>query len=490
MTQPVAPETADGAVAVYRLDLQEARRLTSHPSGEDRAWIEPLLHENAVWFCRLRWIVVAVLGLAGVAGWFPELLRPLGLELSPGLPLGSAACLAALNLVFIRLIRHAGPSGRRVPVRVLLWGQIVTDLLVLTGVIHWLGQPLPAAPFMYLFHVILACIVLTPGESLAVAGLAATLYLLLLLVESQGVLPRTSVFVDPANPGSALTSAPPAMGVLSLLLIWSVIWYLVSRLASALRFRDRELFLSNRRLRASIEERSQHMLLTTHQLKAPFAAIHAQSQLLLDEYCGRLPDAARFTVEKISARCVVLARQIQEMLQLANLRSQGQLAPAPRRLNLGNVIEDVLARVEPAARQRGVRFEKKIDPVSVEAVEDHLTMMVDNLVVNAVNYSYRDGVVDVACHGHGPSHALLIVRDHGIGIPREKLPRIFDDYYRTEEAVQHNRASTGLGLAIVRQVACKDGVPITVESAPGWGTRFTVTLPSHAPTPSSRNNLN
>ena len=74
----------------------------------------------------------------------------------------------------------------------------------------------------------------------------------------------------------------------------------------------------------------------------------------------------------------------------------------------------------------------------------------------------------------------------GIGIPREKLPRIFDDYYRTEEAVQHNRASTGLGLAIVRQVACEISWPSQVESAPGWGTRFTVTIPgSNAATPTT-----
>ena len=77
-----------------------------------------------------------------------------------------------------------------------------------------------------------------------------------------------------------------------MLLIWAVIWYLVSRLASAVRSRDRELFLGNRRLRASIEERSQHMLQTTHQLKAPFAAIHALTQLLLGEYLRQTPGSS------------------------------------------------------------------------------------------------------------------------------------------------------------------------------------------------------
>ncbi|MHB9008281.1 MAG: ATP-binding protein, partial [Limisphaerales bacterium] len=71
----------------------------------------------------------------------------------------------------------------------------------------------------------------------------------------------------------------------------------------------------------------------------------------------------------------------------------------------------------------------------------------------------------------------------GIGIPPAKLPRIFDDYYRTEEAVRHNQASTGLGLAVVRHVARALGATIQVESAPGWGTRFTVKLRRTSGTP-------
>jgi signal transduction histidine kinase len=494
MAGAASPESIEATVAVYRLNLDDAPGKSQAPvMPHDQEWIEPLLQQNAVWFCRLRWMVIAALCGAGLAGFFPRPLQSLGLVLSPWWPLTAAGVLASLNVVFVTLIGRTADAHPPLSVRVLLWAQIVSDLLVLTAVIHWLGHRIPAAPFMYLFHIILACIVFTAGESLGVAGLAAAFYLFALLLESVGWLAASSVLVqNGANSEASLANAPAGVSVLSMLLIWGVIWYLVSRLASALRCRDRKLFISNRRLRASIEERSKHMLQTTHQLKAPFAAIHAQSQLLLGDYCGALPPQVRVTVEKMSARCVVLARQIQEMLQLANLRSQGQMPLPTRPVNLGTLIEDALTRAEPAARQRGVRFEKEIQPVTVQAVEDHLTMLVDNLLVNAVNYSYENGVVRITCRGQQPGEALMVIRDQGIGIPREKLPRIFDDYYRTEEAVQHNRASTGLGLAIVRQVACKDHVPITVESAPGWGTRFTVTLPGASaalqPSPVTINN--
>lgn len=474
MTGATGPELAEANVAVYRLQLETGPGDAPESLGaDDREWIDPLLQQNAVWFCQLRWLVVVFLGSAGLVSVAGPRIGILALTGAPIWPLSAALILTILNLAFIRAARSAAP-GRGVAVRTLLWGQIVSDLFVLTGVIHWLGHSLPAAPFMYLFHIILACIVFTPMESLAVTGLAAAFYVLCLLLESAGLLERSTLF--PGNPQASAGAAPPQFSVLFMFMVWAVIWYLASRLSKAVRSRDRELFISNRRLAASIEERSRHMLQTTHQLKAPFAAIHAQTQLLLGEYCGSLPPKARATVEKISARCLVLARQIQEMLQLANLRSLGQTAPPKQRINVGTLIEEILSRVEPAARQRGVRFEKEIQPAVTEGVADHLTMLIDNLVTNAVNYSFENGIVNVACLGRRSGDILVSVRDRGIGISKEKLPRIFDDYYRTEEAVRHNSGSTGLGLAIVRQVACKDGVPITVESAPGWGTRFTVEL--------------
>ena len=483
MPGSTGPATDAPPLAVYQLPMDDRNPEPQiHTVGEDQEWYGPLLRENAIWFCQLRWMVVAVLGTTGVAGFFLSRMAALGGTINPSWPLAAATTLAGMNLLFVRLAVPTGDPGQIRRVRRLLWAQIISDLLVLTVVIHWLGSGLPSAPFMYLFHIVLACIVFPPWESLLVAGLAAGFYLGCLLLETLGMVARTSVLANSAwVDGSPMSTAFLLFGTGSTLLIWVVIWYLVSRLTNTLRHRERELALTNLRLKASSEERAKHMLQTTHQLKAPFAAIHAQTQLLLGEYCGALPPAAREVVGKIAARSMALSRQIQEMLQLANLRSQGQAPPSHRQLKLGALLEDTLTRVDPAARQRGIHIEKAIEPVLVDAVEDHLTMLLDNLVVNAVNYSYDRGVVSVACRAQNTGQATVVVRDHGIGIHKEKLPRIFDDYYRTDEAVQHNRMSTGLGLAIVRQVAQEARVAIQVESAPGWGTRFTVTIPARPP---------
>jgi signal transduction histidine kinase len=219
------------------------------------------------------------------------------------------------------------------------------------------------------------------------------------------------------------------------------------------------------------------MLQTTHQLKAPFAAIHANAQLLLRGACGPLPAPARDVVVRVAARCAMLSQQVIDMLQLANLRSAGQTQPPLVELDLAQLIQSIVARYEAAATQRSIRIEADLQPCTIQAAEDHLRMLIDNLLSNAINYSREGGRVSVSCQRRPDGSAEASVRDEGIGIPAEKLPKIFADYYRTSDAARHNKDSTGLGLAIVRHVARLAGIRVRVESSHGQGSLFTLVIP-------------
>ena len=264
--------------------------------------------------------------------------------------------------------------------------------------------------------------------------------------------------------------------MLSALGIYFVVWFLASHLSGLVRGQEVELAEANRRLTIAQQEKTRHMLRTTHELKAPFAAIAANAQLLLRGHCGVLPDAATEVVRRIAMRCRRLAVEIQEMLQLANLQS-ADTPPQPVQLDLAEMARWAIARVGAVAQERRVTVDEQLASASVVAVEDHLKMLLTNIVSNAVVYSAEGGIVRVRCEATPPEGPVVTVEDEGIGIPQEKLPRIFDEYYRTEEAIRHNKDSTGLGLAIVRHVAVNHGIRVRVESAPGRGTRFTLRFP-------------
>jgi two-component system phosphate regulon sensor histidine kinase PhoR len=440
---------------------------------------EALLIGNVLWFARLRWMAISALAVFGAAGLiFRDLFPSLGLRPPIGWPFLIAALLLLANLVFLSHARRIArnPSPRTATWN--LWTQIVVDLLALTMVVHFLGSLETVTPFLYLAHIVLACIFFSRRQSLVVVVVASSLYVACVGLEHWQIVSVSGIYLDPRL-RQGLTSHPalPWLTVLSALGIYFVVWFLASHLSGLVRGQEVELAEANRRLTIAQQEKTRHMLRTTHELKAPFAAIAANAQLLLRGHCGVLPDAATEVVRRIALRCRRLAVEIQEMLQLANLQSADS-PPQPARLDLAEIARWAIARVGAVAQERRVRVDEQLASASVVAVEDHLKMLLTNIVSNAVVYSAEGGIVRVRCDATPPEGPVVTVEDEGIGIPQEKLPRIFDEYYRTEEAIRHNKDSTGLGLAIVRHVAVNHAIRVRVESAPGRGTRFTLHFPS------------
>jgi signal transduction histidine kinase len=137
-----------------------------------------------------------------------------------------------------------------------------------------------------------------------------------------------------------------------------------------------------------------------------------------------------------------------------------------------------ISQVESIAMERSISFKTDIQPVAMLGAEDHYKMLFVNLLNNAIIYSHRNGQINVSCKPGPNLESVVVIEDNGIGIPADKLPRIFEEHYRTKEAVEHNKESSGLGLAIVKHVAEMYGIRIRVESHPGSGTKFELRFPA------------
>jgi signal transduction histidine kinase len=461
----------------YELPLPAIRPQTPEATGTEgsRSLPEPFLVKNVLWFCRLRWVVVAMLTVFAICAWLPGLFQNLGLRSRVLWPLAAAAVLAVANAGFTahaRLLTVPDPPRHA---KANLWAQIVLDLLVLTVVVHFLGSLETHAAFAYLFHVVLACIFLSRIESFGVVGIASCLYAGCVSLERAGVLASATVYADGTLRSSI--ERTPTVTLLNLtwaIGIWIVVWYLASQLSAMVRARDSELAQTNRLLAEAQRERTRHMLRTTHELKAPFAAIHANAQLLLRGHCGVLPDDALDIVRRIAERCRRLAAEIQEMLQLANLRSESEQPVQRARIDLADAMRWAIGQVRQGAKERHISIEEDLAPAFVRGAADHLKMLFENLLSNAVSYGRQGGAVRVHCSAATGDGPVVVIEDDGIGIAPQKLPHIFDEYYRTDEAAKHNKFATGLGLAIVKQVAEQHSVHLLVESTPDVGTRFTL----------------
>ena len=461
-----------------RLNSEATSVHLAAPDASSASLPENMLLENARWFCRLRWLVVAILVGFGACGLFPELLRSIGLRPPSLWPFAVAFVLALGNLAFWGHTRTLGPETSSGNAAGNLWGQIGFDLFVLTGVVHHVGSLETYAPFAYLFHIALACIFLSRRQSSAVTALACLLYVACVLAEETELISPSGIYAEPSLRehihGQHIVAA---VNVSSAIVIFGVVWLLASHLSAMVRERDHKLAETNDRLINEQKAKVRHMLRTTHELKAPFAAIHANTQLLLKGHCGELPEDALDVIGRISTRCRRLALEIQEMLQLANLRDEPDDSLSWTELDLDEMLDWCLGQVQASAQEREVEIDAEMQPVRVRGVGDHVKMLFSNLLSNAVNYSHPGGTVRLKSSVTGSHRAQVTVKDEGIGIPADKLPRIFEEYYRTNEAARHNKESTGLGLAIVRHVCETHGIHLHVDSKPEVGTTFTLTFP-------------
>lgn len=434
---------------------------------------EPILRNSVEWFCRLRWAAVALLIAAGLLGNSRTVAALLGLSHVGHWPFLCAAVLAVANATFLLHARKGSGTLSPAAVHRNLWAQIVVDLVVLTVVVHLVGSVTTFISFAYLFHIVLACMFYPARLSLIVTLLAAALFILCVFLEQTGLLAPRGVFSD----ASDSTHGKIVFDIALAVLIWAAVWHLISHLAATIRQRDAALAATNARLLAAQKERARHMLITTHQLKSPFAAIHSQAQLLAGGYCGALCEQATTAVQRITARCRRLTKEIQEMLQLANLSSRSISEAEPAAMDLSRIVRRCLRELDPICQDRDIRLELDLGETVVRGVADHLRMLLGNLLSNAITYSGAGGTIRVASGTNASGSAFITIEDNGIGIEPAKLDRIFDEYYRTNEAVKHNPESSGLGLAIVRQIALLHGIQVRVESRVGTGTTFYVVFP-------------
>lgn len=213
----------------------------------------------------------------------------------------------------------------------------------------------------------------------------------------------------------------------------------------------------------------------SHELKTPVGALSILAETLeaeMDATNPELAGLARRMVEE-SERVSVI---IDDLLELASIEFGG---PAPSRVNsLMGIVREGIARVNTVAASRGIEIKvAEIEPdVEIRGDRRQLVSAVANLVDNAVKYSEKgDGVYVYVNVDNGV--AAIAVEDEGPGIPSEHLDRIFERFYRVDQARSRETGGTGLGLAIVRHIATNHGGEVTVGSMEGKGSTFILRVP-------------
>jgi len=237
-----------------------------------------------------------------------------------------------------------------------------------------------------------------------------------------------------------------------------------SRLARALQ-------QTTTRLRTLLDTQRNLLADTAHELRNPLTVIHTNLDLLrLDIDAATREEVADETL----AEAQRMRRLVDDLLLLAEVEGQDRQTREPVRLD-----ELVRSAVESFHDQApGCEIEVDAqDGLVVQGNAEQLRRVVVNLVENAVQYGGPESVVRLTVKRRG-RRGILQVSDSGPGIAEEHIPHIFDRFYRVDSARRRSTGGTGLGLAIVREIITAHGGSVQVESHPGQGSTFRVTLPA------------
>jgi signal transduction histidine kinase len=235
------------------------------------------------------------------------------------------------------------------------------------------------------------------------------------------------------------------------------------------------------RLAAIERNKTQFLNLASHELRGPMTVVRGYVSMLEDGLLGTLNERGRKAVPVISAKVVEMNGLIEQMIEAARLED-GALMLRPEQGDLINIVEAAVESFRPLldeSREILVKYPDR--PVHVRVDAERIRTIVVNLISNAVKYSPDGGPVNVELSGRG-GIARLSVTDTGVGIAKEDLPILFTRFGRVSTPQTDHLPGTGLGLYLGRQLARLHGGEITVDSAAGRGSTFTLHLPLAAPT--------
>nr|WP_321502313.1 ATP-binding protein [uncultured Dethiosulfovibrio sp.] len=211
----------------------------------------------------------------------------------------------------------------------------------------------------------------------------------------------------------------------------------------------------------------------SHELRTPLNSILALSRLMLRPQSS-LGDDEREYMSIIERNGGNLLELINDVLDLSKIEA-GRVELFPEEFELSQEVAHIVRSMDPLAKEKGLVIRGDIPYIMVYMDRSRLRQIMVNLLGNAIKFTDR-GSIDLTGHTEGGYVALEVI-DTGIGISSDDIPYIFDEFRQGDGSISRQHGGTGLGLAIVSRLVRLMGGSISVDSSPGEGTRFSITLP-------------
>lgn len=239
---------------------------------------------------------------------------------------------------------------------------------------------------------------------------------------------------------------------------------------------QRQLEEKNRELEELNAAKDRFLGMAAHDLRSPLAGIKSFSEMMLEGMTGELNEEQQEYMQLISRSSNSLLKLINDLLDINSI-ARGRLVLETYPSNLRNLINQNIHKQEILARKKEISISGELDNLpEINIDPDRINQVLDNLLSNAIKFSPPGTYIRVQL-GRKNGHALIKIEDQGPGISAAEQEKLFSEFHRGAARPTGNECSTGLGLAIAKRIVQAHGGDIHVESTPGQGSEFMVSLP-------------
>lgn len=214
----------------------------------------------------------------------------------------------------------------------------------------------------------------------------------------------------------------------------------------------------------------------SHELRTPLTTIRSYAETIAEMEQDNAESPVLHFIKVIESEADRMTRLVKDLLTLSKLDSS-KYNIQKEMFDLGALVRSVSEKLSVACSgTHEITVEENMESPDCYGERDAIEQVLTNIISNSIKYTPDGGKIDVKCVGN-LKNAVITVRDNGIGIPAEDLPRVFERFYRVDKARSRQSGGTGLGLAIARDIVLRHGGSISIDSPHRNGTIVTVTLP-------------
>jgi signal transduction histidine kinase len=429
----------------------------------------------ARWFIRIRWVAFFILIISTyvVRHLFNITIHEVSIYIL-------SVILFALNVIHTIILRRITKKGNEKVIQGIkqeIHFQILTDLLVLTIILHYSGGIENPLILFYFLHMIIASSIFSTFVSYFYASFAILLAALLALLECYSFIPHYPMegFVNHDLYKNTLY----VFGAGFVFACTSFIVVSLSHMIIYRSIKSEEAYVeTNTELENKDKLKNEYVLRVTHDIKGHVAAILSCIEVIRTRIAGPINEVQEEFINRAFERTELLSGFAKDLLNLTKKRLKHD--NEFEEILFKDLINKVLIPVQILSKDKSIDFNIYLDK-SIQMITGNpftIEELYSNLLLNAVKYTPSHGRIELTVKSR-LNHIITEVSDSGIGIPKEELSKVFDEFYRATNVPKDIKTGSGLGLSIVKQIVENHNGKIWVSSELGVWTKFTFILPKN-----------